>query len=77
MTDTYVEHARQELHGFELSDVTVADDRDNHDDLVWIAYGGEGRWLMPHEALALAKAIAELATGNLVRRGLAEPGDSP
>ena len=50
-------------------DATATGPRE-HDDLVWVGYGGtEGRWLTSDKALELAAAITAVANGNLVRRG--------
>lgn len=69
--ETSVEHQKIEVEGFIIVDSTAAGLRP-HDDLVWVGYGGmEGQWLSPAQAIALSKAIAAVANGNLVRRGLA------
>lgn len=68
---TYVEHQAVEVEGFHIVDSTATGLR-AHDDLVWVGFGGmEGQWLTPAKALALSEAIAAVANGNLLRRGLA------
>jgi hypothetical protein len=70
-SDTNVEHSRLQLHGFVLADATATGER-AHDDLIWIACGGEGRWLSPKEAIELAQGITTVVASHLERHALAE-----
>lgn len=65
--DTYVVHLELEVEGFRMVDSTATGDR-GHDDLIWVGYaGGDGRWLAPQEALAVAKAIETVVAAHVSR----------
>lgn len=68
---TYVEHVSLEVEGFRVTDATATGERP-HDDLIWVGYGIEGRWLTPEAALDLAAAINDSVAMHVARR--AKPG---
>jgi hypothetical protein len=64
----YTEHQIAEVDGFCVVDATATGLRP-HDDLIWIGYGIEGRWITPAIAIELAETIKTVALSNLFRRG--------
>jgi hypothetical protein len=62
----YFEHETAEVAGFSITDATSTGLRP-HDDLIWVGYRGEGRWLQPDEALALADSIKTIIASHVAR----------
>jgi hypothetical protein len=62
----YVEHETAEVAGFLITDATSTGPRP-HDDLIWVGYRNDGRWLTPDEALAIAAAINKVAYSHIER----------
>lgn len=62
----YFEHATEEVTGFSITDATSTGLRP-HDDVIWVGYRSEGRWLKPEEAIALADAIKRVANSHIAR----------
>jgi hypothetical protein len=63
----YVEHHAEEASGFSVVDATTTEGARPHDGLVWVGYGGEGRWLTGVEALNLAQAIERVVASQQAR----------
>lgn len=63
----YVEHLTVEVDGFHVTDATATGPRP-HDDLVWVGFGMEGRWLSREDAVQLSAAIAKVTASQLCRR---------
>lgn len=66
----YTEHTKFEQSGFSVVDATSTGPRP-HDDLIWIGFNGEGRWVPPLEAVAYSRAIQEVVAAHCERRGIA------
>jgi hypothetical protein len=63
----YTEHMRTEIHGFDVTDATSEGTRP-HNELVWVGFNTEGKWLTVEEATELANAILNTAIHNATRR---------
>jgi hypothetical protein len=63
----YTEHQITEVEGFRVVDATATGPRP-HDDLIWIGYDGEGRWVTAATAIKIAAAITTVATSSIMRR---------
>ena len=66
--DDYLELMSLGIEGFRIVDATSTGTRD-HDDLVWIGYGGmDGRWMTPEQALSVSKGIEAVVAFHRARR---------
>lgn len=63
----YTEHSKAEAHGFEAVDATDTGPRAPFDDLIWVSYGADGRWLTPAQAEQVAGAIFGTAAAHRAR----------
>lgn len=69
-TPSYVELQHTELHGFTVTDCSMANRWDTsapRDELIWVGCNGEGHWLKPEEALELAAALEATSHAHIER----------
>jgi hypothetical protein len=70
MSDThgkYTIHTDINVAGFNVVDSTTTGGLRPHDDVIWLGYGIEGRWLTPEEVLTLAEALKTTAQSHIAR----------
>ena len=70
-------HSDRQVHGFDVTDATHRDPAYRQGDMVWVGYGGEGRWLSPTEAEELAIAIFFAAAAAASRQAAAQHAAIP